>query len=67
MRRAPHTSASPSGLRTAASDIIAQIDAGRSIKAGTMRSPNRASIRIAGMEYCDQSMGAPLQAFAFMP
>jgi len=59
--------ASPSGLRAAASAIIAQTLAGRSTKAGTTRSPKRASSRIGGMEDCDQSMALFPQLFAFIP
>src|SRR5690349_5881542 len=56
-RRSPQMMASPSGLRAAVSAIIAQMLAGRSTKAGTTRSPKRASSRIGGMEECDdQSM-----------
>jgi hypothetical protein len=58
MRRTPQTSASPSGFRAAAAEIMAQRLAGRWQNAGTTRSPKRASSRIAGIEYCDQSIVA---------
>jgi hypothetical protein len=38
---------------------------GRSQKAGTMRSPKRASDRIAGVGCCDQPIGLP-QPLAFI-
>src|SRR5438105_6551151 len=63
IRRSPQTSASPSGFLDAASETIAQMLLGRSQKAGTTRSPKRASSCMAGMEYCDQSMSRLISAF----
>jgi hypothetical protein len=66
-RFSPQMIASPSGLRAAASAIIAQMLTGRSAKAGTTRSPKRASSRIGGMEECDQSMAPFPYVFVFIP
>src|ERR1700682_2823523 len=60
IRLSPQTSASPSGFLAAASDTIAQMLLGRSQNAGTTRSPKRVSSRMAGIEYCDQSIWKPL-------
>ena len=54
------------GIARRGRTIIAQMLAGRSQNAGTTRSPKRVSCRMAGMEYCDQSIAASYQLF-FMP
>src|SRR5216683_4644266 len=57
MRRSPQISASPSGFRAAALSTISQMLFGRSLNASTTRSPKRASWRIGGIGYADQSIG----------
>src|SRR5581483_5581717 len=53
-RLSPHTSASPSPLRETACSSMAQRFFGRSQKAGTTRSPKRASRRMGGIATFDQ-------------
>src|SRR6185437_15127346 len=62
-RLSPHTSASPSPFCAAACSTISQMLFGRSQKAGTTRSPKRASSRMGGMPTFDQSTCSLLMTF----